>query len=99
MGSSVGNNAMLAGRRVHLEPGATVGHDARLAGSEVRSEGRIAHDLGIGAGRAEIGGEIGGKVRANADRVTVLPDAIVRGDWGPAYPARAQSSFAAGVRS
>jgi cytoskeletal protein CcmA (bactofilin family) len=76
----VGNNAMVAGQTVRLQPGATIGHDARLAGDEVRSEGRIVHDLTIGARRAEIGGDIGGVVHASADRVTVLPNAIVRGD-------------------
>jgi cytoskeletal protein CcmA (bactofilin family) len=76
----VGNNAMIAGQTVRLQPGATVGHDARLAGGEVRSEGRIAHDLTISAGRAEIGGDIGGAVNASARQVTVLPDAVVRGD-------------------
>jgi cytoskeletal protein CcmA (bactofilin family) len=76
----VGNNAMIAGQTVRLQPSATVGHDARLAGGEVRSEGRIAHDLTISAGRAEIGGDIGGAVNASARQVTVLPDAVVRGD-------------------
>lgn len=78
--SPVGNNAMVAGQTVRLKPGAAVGHDAKLAGGEVRSEGRIAHDLTIRAGRAEIGGDIGGVVTASARKVTVLPDAIVRGD-------------------
>jgi cytoskeletal protein CcmA (bactofilin family) len=78
--SSVGNNAMIAGQTVRLQPGATVGHDARLAGGEVRSEARVAHDLTISAGRAEIGGDIGGEVNASARQVTVLPDAVVRGD-------------------
>ena len=77
---SVGNNAMIAGQTVRLQPGATVGHDAKIAGGEVRSEARVAHDLTISAGRAEIGGDIGGVVNASAGRVTVLPDAIVRGD-------------------
>ncbi len=76
----VGDNAMIAGQTVHLAPGSAIGRDARLAGGEVRSEGRIAHDLRIGAGRAEIGGEIGGAVHANAERVTVLPGTVVRGD-------------------
>jgi hypothetical protein len=78
--SSVGNNAMLAGQRVHLGSDATVGHDARLAGAEVRSEGHITRNLTIGASRAEIGGEVGGTVRANAGRVTVLPGAVVHGN-------------------
>jgi hypothetical protein len=76
----VGNNAMIAGQTVRLQPGATIGHDAKLAGDEVRSEGRIVRNLTIGARRAEIGGDIGGVVHASADHVTVLPNAIVRGD-------------------
>ncbi|MGE3512578.1 MAG: hypothetical protein AB7N65_27250 [Vicinamibacterales bacterium] len=78
--SRVGNNAMIAGQRVHLMPGSVVGHDARLAGSDVRSEADVERNLRIGAEKAEIGGEVGGTVRANADHVTLLPDAIVRGD-------------------
>jgi hypothetical protein len=78
--SPVGNNAMAAGQTVHLQPGATIGHDARLAGGEVRSEARVVHDLTIGGRRAEIGGDIGGVVHASAERVTVLPNAIVRGN-------------------
>ncbi|HEY8535049.1 MAG TPA: hypothetical protein VIL25_01320 [Vicinamibacterales bacterium] len=76
----IGDNATIAGQRVHLAPGSEVGRSARLAGNQVRSEGRIARDLRIGAGRAEIGGEIGGAVYANAERVSVLPGTIVRGD-------------------
>lgn len=78
--SRIGDNAMVAGQTVRLGRGTTVGRDARLAGAEVRSEGRIANDLRIGAGTAAIGGEIGGAVHATAERVTVLPDAVVRGN-------------------
>ncbi len=78
--SAVGNNAMLAGRIVSLGPNAVIGHDARLAGNTVTSEGRIDRDLDIGAATARIGGDIGGAVRARADRVTVLPGAVIRGD-------------------
>ena len=78
--SAVGNNAMLAGRVVSLGPNASIGHDARLAGNTVTAEGRIDRDLNIGAETARIGGEIGGAVRARADRVMVLPGAVIRGD-------------------
>jgi hypothetical protein len=76
----VGNNAMVAGRTVHLHADATVGQDANLAGSHVTSEGRIERDLRIGAASAEIGGEVGRTVEARAERVTVLPDAVIHGD-------------------
>ena len=78
--SAVGNNAMLAGRVVNLRRSSVIGHDARLAGSEVTAEGRIERDLSIGADTARIGGEVGGVVRARADRVSILPGAVIRGD-------------------
>ena len=78
--STVGNNAMVAGRIVNLGRNAVIGHDARLAGNTVTAEGRIDRDLTIGAETARIGGEVGGVVRARADRVTVLPGAVIRGD-------------------
>jgi hypothetical protein len=77
---AIGNNALIAGRDVHLEPNASVGHDARLAGSTVRAEGRVERNLSIGATTAQIGAEVGGNVDARANRVSVLPGAVIRGD-------------------
>ena len=78
--STIGNNAMMAGRIVKLGRNAVVGHDARLAGNTVTAEGRIERDLNIGAATARIGADVGGTVRARADRVSVLPGAVIRGD-------------------
>jgi cytoskeletal protein CcmA (bactofilin family) len=76
----IGNNALVAGRDVRLEPQATVGHDARLAGDTVRTEGHVERNLMIGASTAQIGGEVGGDVKAKAARVSVLPGAVIHGD-------------------
>jgi hypothetical protein len=76
----IGNNAVAAGRTIHLRPGAVVGHDAHLAGNTVTTEGRIERNLTIGAATAEIGGNVGGAVEARADRVRVLPGAVIQGD-------------------
>jgi hypothetical protein len=78
--SPVGNNAMLAGRTVNLGRNAVIGHDARLAGNTVTAEGRVERNLDIGADTARIGADIGGTVNARADRVSVLPGAVIRGD-------------------
>jgi hypothetical protein len=78
--SPVGNNAMLAGRTVSLGRNAVIGHDARLAGNTVTAEGRVERNLNIGAETARIGADIGGTVNARADRVSVLPGAVIRGD-------------------
>jgi hypothetical protein len=78
--SSVGNNANLAGSAVTVGPNAVIGHDARLAGNTVTAEGRIERNLNIGADTARIGGDVGGTVHARADRVSILPGAVIRGD-------------------
>ena len=79
--SPIANNAMVAGRTVHLRPNTVVGHDAHLAGNSVTAEGRIQHNLTIGAGaEARIGANVGGVVTARATRVRVLPDAVIQGD-------------------
>lgn len=78
--SPVGNNAMLAGRTVSLGRNAAIGHDARIAGNTVTAEGRVERNLDIGAETARIGADIGGTVNARADRVSVLPGAVIRGD-------------------
>ncbi len=78
--SPVGNNAMLVGRSVNLGRNAMIGHDARLAGNTVTAEGRVERNLDIGAATARIGADIGGTVNARADRVSVLPGAVIRGD-------------------
>ncbi len=77
---TVGNNAMVAGRLVHLHPESSIGHDASLAGETVTAEGRVERNLRIGAATARIGADVGGAVHARADRVRVLPGAVIRGD-------------------
>jgi hypothetical protein len=78
--SPVGNNAMLAGRSVRLGRSAVIGHDARLAGNTVTADGRVERNLDVAAQTARIGADIGGTVSARADRVSVLPGAVIRGD-------------------
>jgi hypothetical protein len=78
--NTIGNNAMMAGRVVTLGRNAVIGHDARLAGQTVTAEGRVDRDLNIGAETALIAGDVGGTVRARAERVSIRPGAIIRGD-------------------
>jgi hypothetical protein len=59
---------------------AVIGDDARLAGSTVQFEGRVERDLSIGAATAVIDGHVGGNVEARADRVSVMPGAVIDGD-------------------
>ncbi len=76
----IGDTAVVAGRMVHLGRTAVVGDNARLAGSTVQVEGRVERDLSIGAATAVIDGQVGGNVDAHADRLSVLPGAVIDGD-------------------
>ncbi len=76
----IGDTATLAGRDVRIGRNAIVGTDARLAGSSVQVEGRVERDLSIGAATAVIDGHVGGNVEAHAQRVSILPGAVIDGD-------------------
>jgi cytoskeletal protein CcmA (bactofilin family) len=78
--SDVRNNAMIAGRTVQLGADASIGHDARIAGDMVTTQGHVERNLKIGATTAQIGGTVGGNVEAAAQKVTVLPRAVINGD-------------------
>ncbi len=78
--AQIGDTANVAGRDVRLGRRALVGNDARLAGGTVRVEGRVERDLSIGAATAVIDGQVGGNVVARAQRVSVLPGAVIDGD-------------------
>jgi len=80
LSAPVKDNVALAGGTVVLQPGASVGRDASLAGGSVRLQGKVARNLSIGAGEAVISGEVDGSVEARAQRVKLLPGALVRGD-------------------
>ncbi len=78
--NTVGNNAMLAGRTVELSPEGSIAGSARMAGERVVANGRVGGDLHIGATRAEIDGEVEGRVEAHAQQVSILPGAVLHGD-------------------
>jgi cytoskeletal protein CcmA (bactofilin family) len=79
--SAIGNNAMIAGRTVTVHGGATVAGNARLAGNTVHSEGRVTHNLRVAGRVVSIGGDVGGTVTAAGDRISVLPTAVIHGDF------------------
>jgi len=79
--SAIGNNAMIAGRTVALHSDSSVAGNARLAGNTVRSEGRVTHNLQVAGRTVSIGGDVGGNVSARGERITVLPTAVIRGNF------------------
>lgn len=77
---NVQRNAVLAGGTVVLAKGASIGGDANLAGGTVEVNARIARDLAISAGEARIASEVGGSLEARADKLVLLPGAVVQGN-------------------
>jgi hypothetical protein len=76
----VGNDLWAAGETVDIHN--TIGNNAMVAGRVVRLESGavVGGNLRIGADRAVILGTVNGDVEARADRVTVAPGAVIRGE-------------------
>jgi hypothetical protein len=85
----VGDNAWLAGRTVVVRPEATVGGSANLAGQSIEVLGPVKRNLRVGAESVTLGSEVAGSVEVRAERVRVLPGAVIHGDLvvsGPRPP-------------
>lgn len=85
----VSRNASLAGGDVTLTPEASVGRNASILGGSVQIQGPVKRNLDVSAREARLSSEIGGSVRAKADRLDLLPGTIIHGDLvvsGPTPP-------------
>lgn len=86
----VADNAVLAGGEIKLQPEATVHHDAILVGGNIEVASKIERNLKLAAGEARLSSEVGGNVQANVGKLTLAPNAIVRGHlkvFSPTPPA------------
>jgi len=85
----VTDNATLAGGTVILSPAASVGRNAHILGGSVQVQGRVGHNLTVSANQAQLASTVNGSVQARANRLTLLPGALVRGNLmveGPNAP-------------
>lgn len=76
----VDDRVLAAGRSVRIHPGVEIGGAAYLAGNTVSIEGDIGEFVQVGAQEVRISGRVGGRVEADAARVSVLPGATIEGD-------------------
>lgn len=78
--ATVGRNVTLAGERVTVAQGTSIGRNAYLAGNRVRFSGVASGDVVASGGEVVIDGEVGGDLQVEANKVTIEPDAIIRGE-------------------
>jgi cytoskeletal protein CcmA (bactofilin family) len=85
----VRDNALLAGSAIVLQPGGRIGRDADIAGGSIQVQGKVGRNLSLSGADVQLAAEVGGTVRAQVDRLRLLPGATVRGDlivYGPRAP-------------
>lgn len=76
----VSNNAVIAGGTVTLSSKGSVGRDLTASGGNLRVEGSVARNLNAGGGQVTINGKVGGNVMANAQTLSIGPNAVIQGD-------------------
>ncbi len=80
IGGVVGRDAVVAGGDVEILQEAHITRDLAAAGGTVVLRGAVDRNVQIAGGRVEIAGTIGGNVLVRANKVVVLPSAVVRGN-------------------
>jgi cytoskeletal protein CcmA (bactofilin family) len=90
LNAKVGKNITIMGASAFLSPSSAV--DGGVIGwlGRIEARGRIADDLLLGVGEAVLGGEVGGRVDAASERITVLPETRVDGEFRYYSPRRAE---------
>lgn len=79
LNGQVGKDAIIAGETLDLAQQASVAGDVAAAGATVRLLGQVGRDVMVGAGRLELGGAVGGAVRAQTEQVTIGDRAEIKG--------------------
>ncbi len=78
--SAVGRNAALAGNQVMLAGAGRVTRDLFVAGSSIDIEGSVGRNVRIMGEAVTVNGPVAGNVNIDANRVTIGPDAVIRGN-------------------
>jgi anti-sigma factor RsiW len=92
------DNLYAAGEDVTVTETGRVGRDAHLFGEGVRMDGRSGRDLRAGAQWVEIRGEIGRNAHTHSERVSLLDDAEVGGNFAIEIPDHGESEVAPGAK-
>ncbi|MBD3402918.1 hypothetical protein GF420_08475 [candidate division GN15 bacterium] len=76
----VGRSIVAGGEKFYLDRGAVIGRDVRIWGSDITIDGTIRNNADLEAERVEIKGTIEGNVTVTANRLIVMPPAVIQGD-------------------
>ncbi len=75
----VGEDGVLAGGEVSLEPGAQVGRDLFLAAGDARVQAPVGGDLQVAAGALTVGAPVSGNVHADVETLALTEAASIGG--------------------
>ena len=76
----IADNAVIAGGTIVLAQTASVGRDLQIAGGEIQIQGPVARNVNANGGQVTINSRVGGNVMANAQTLTIGPNAVIAGD-------------------
>ncbi|NIM06554.1 MAG: hypothetical protein GTO55_09005 [Armatimonadetes bacterium] len=76
----VGRNLAAAGSEVYLDKTASVGNDAHLAGAILEVDGQIDRNADVASNKLTILGSVAGRVKAEATKLSLGPDADIGGN-------------------
>ncbi len=77
----VGRSLMGFAYDTHIRRGAVIGRDVNLFGYGARIDGQVGGDVKIEGDQVVIAGEIDGNVGIRAKDITLLPPAVIKGDF------------------
>ncbi|MCX6833687.1 MAG: polymer-forming cytoskeletal protein, partial [candidate division Zixibacteria bacterium] len=76
----VGSSLVAFGRLVVLNQGSVVEKDVNIRAATAELEGSVLGNVYFSGGRVTISGQIGGDVALEADKITISPPAVIRGN-------------------
>lgn len=80
LGSKVNANAFIMGGSIQLTDKASVGRDLSVAGGDIEIGSPITRNLTASGGQIRLSNSVGGDARIQADRLKLLPGAVIRGN-------------------
>lgn len=77
----IGKNLLAMGQTLHIGPDVVIGNDVYFAGQEAIIDGKILGNLVVTGGRVAVHGYVGKNLRVKAEKITLLPTAVIEGDF------------------
>lgn len=94
---NVGRDLVTAGGSVIITKSSTVAGDLIVAGGEVTLDGNVNGKVLVQSGKARINGSVNKSVEGNLGKLTIGPDAVIKGDVRYSSPEKATISSGAEI--